>query len=126
MRRREVCLSLRSEENRGIITGNREVAMNRPRSLRDSDLHRLIAAVMSLSAAATLSAQAPGLQMNVMYQCPALQAALKVYSCTGPAAGDTCDVETFSPGQPGARGKSPRQQVMTVLAVCHVQTAAEA
>jgi hypothetical protein len=100
--------------------------MNRPRCLRDSGLHRLIAAVFSLSAAAMLSAQTPGLQMNVMYACPALQAALKVYSCTGPAAGDSCDVETFSPGRPASRGKSPRQQVMTVLAVCHVQTAAEA
>ena len=100
--------------------------MNRPRSVRDSNLRRLIAAVFSLSAAATLSAQAPGLQMNVMYACPALQATLKVYSCTGLAAGDSCDVETFSPGQPGARGKSPRQQLMTVLTVCHVQTAAEA
>jgi hypothetical protein len=99
--------------------------MNRQRSLRDSDLHRLIAAVLSLSAAATLGAQTP-LQMNVMYACPALQAALKVYSCTGPGAGDSCDVETFSPGRPGARGKSTRQQVMTVLGVCHVQTAAEA
>ena len=79
--------------------------MNRPRSLRDLNLHRLIAAVLSLNAAATLSAQAPGLQMNVMYACPALQAALKVYSCTGSGAGDSCDVETFSPGQPGARGK---------------------
>jgi hypothetical protein len=64
--------------------------------------------------------------MNVMYSCPALQAALKVYSCAGPAAGDLCDVETFSPGRPASRGKSPRQQVTTVLAVCHVQTAAEA
>jgi len=100
--------------------------MNRSRSLRDSDLHRLIAFVLSLSAAATLGAQAPGLQMNVMYACPALQATLKVYSCTGPGAGDSCDVETFIPGQPGARGKSPRQQLAAVLTVCHVQTAAEA
>jgi hypothetical protein len=100
--------------------------MNRPRSLRDSDLHRLIAAVLSLGAAATLAAQTPGLQMNVTYLCPALQAALKVYSCAGTAAGDWCDVETVSPGRPASRGKSTRQQVMTVLAVCHVQTAAEA
>jgi len=89
-------------------------------------LHRLVAVALSLSAAATLGAQAPGLQMNVMYACPALQAALKVYSCAGPAAGDLCDVETFAPGRPASRGKSPRQQVTTVLAVCHVQTAAEA
>jgi len=100
--------------------------MNRSRSLRDSDLHRLVVTVLFLSAAATLVAQAPVLQMNVMYSCPPLQAALKVYSCTGPAAGDACDVETFSPGRPASRGKSPRQQVMQVLLVCHVQTAAEA
>ena len=100
--------------------------MDRPRSLRDSDLHRFITAVLSLSAAATLGAQTSALQMNVMYECPALQATLKVYSCAGPAAGDWCDVETFSPGRPAGRGKSTRQQVMTVLTVCHVQTAAEA
>jgi len=100
--------------------------MNRSRSFRDSEVSRLIAAVLSLSAAATLGAQVPGLQMNVTYVCPALQAALKVYSCAGPAAADWCDVETFTAGQPASRGKSTRQQVMTVLTVCHVQTAAEA
>lgn len=100
--------------------------MNRRRSFRDSGTYKYVAGVLCMSASATLGAQTQGLKMNVMYACPALQAALKVYSCAGPAAGDWCDVETFSAVQPAARGKSTRQQVMTLLPLCHVQTAAEA
>lgn len=100
--------------------------MYRSRSFRDSGAYKCAAGILFLGAAATLSAQTQGLQMNVMYACPALQSALKVYSCAGPAAGDSCDVETFSTVRAGARGKSTRQQVMTLLSLCHVQTAAEA
>ena len=75
---------------------------------------------------ASLLAQTPALQMNVIYQCPAVQATLQVYSCTGPAAGDSCDVQTAPQGRPPMRGKSPRQQVMALLGICHPQTPAEA
>src|SRR5579862_9858487 len=74
----------------------------------------------------SLLAQAPALQMNVVYQCPVLQATLKVFSCAGPAAGDMCDVQTSNAAQPNLRGKSTRQQVMSILPLCHLQTPAEA
>src|SRR5579862_1274869 len=73
-----------------------------------------------------LLAQTSALQLGVMYECPAVQARMKAYSCTGPAATDVCDVETFPRGRPSMRGKSTRQQVTMLLAVCHVQTADEA
>ena len=74
----------------------------------------------------SLSAQTPTLQFGVMYECPAVQARLKAYSCSGPAAGDWCDVETFPRGRPSMRGKSTRQQVMALLTMCHIQTADDA
>ena len=74
----------------------------------------------------SLLAQTPALQMNVIYQCPAVQATMQVYSCAGPAAGDWCDVQTAPRGRPAMRGKSTRQQVMGLLAIRHLQTPAEA
>jgi hypothetical protein len=73
-----------------------------------------------------LSAQTTSLQFDVVYVCPAVNAALKVYSCAGPGNADACDVESHITGQPNQRGKSPRQQVMALLRLCHVQTPAEA
>jgi hypothetical protein len=51
---------------------------------------------------------------------------MKVYSCSGAGPADPCDVETFPQGRPSMRGKSTRQQVMALFALCHVQTADEA
>ena len=82
------------------------------------------AAVLTFASSALLSAQA--LQMGTMYECPAVQARLKVYSCAGQAPGDACDVETFPAGRPSMRGKSPLAQVNAMLAICHAQTPAEA
>ena len=74
-----------------------------------------------------LSAQTPALQLGVLYACgPNNVGGLKVYSCAGTGAADLCDAEVFTTGQPSQRTKSPRQQVMTVLQLCHIPTAAEA
>ena len=75
---------------------------------------------------ASVLAQTPALQMNIVYQCPAVRATMQVYSCAGPAAGDWCDVQTAPQGRPAMRGKSTRQQVMGLLAICHPQTPVEA
>jgi hypothetical protein len=71
-------------------------------------------------------AQTADLKLDVVYQCPAVQATMQVFSCTGPAATDSCDVQTAPQGRPATRGKSPRQQVMALLRICHLQTPAEA
>jgi len=71
-------------------------------------------------------AQTADLKMGVVYQCPAVQATMEVFSCTGPAATDSCDVQTAPQGRPAMRGKSTRQQVMALLGICHLQTPAEA
>jgi hypothetical protein len=75
---------------------------------------------------ANLLAQTPApLQLNTMYQC-APGMTLKVLSCAGNANTDQCDVQPYTNGQPVQRGPAPRQQVMALLSVCHVQSAAEA
>jgi hypothetical protein len=71
-------------------------------------------------------AQTADLKMGVIYQCPAVQATMEVFSCTGPAAGDSCDVQTAPQGRPAMRGRSTRPQVMALLGICHLQTPAEA
>ncbi len=76
--------------------------------------------------AATLAAQTPALQMDTMYECPPVQAEMKVFSCAGNAPTDACDLQTFPRSRPSMRGKSSRQQVMAMLSLCHVQTPAEA
>lgn len=86
----------------------------------------LIPLVLLLVPCSYLRAQAPSLEFNVMYECPAVKARMKAYSCAGTGPGDACDVETFPQGRPSMRGKSSRQQVMTLLAMCHAQTADEA
>ena len=72
-----------------------------------------------------LSAQTPSLQFGVMYICGPTNAGLKVYSCAGQGNADACETEAFIPGRGNQRGKSPRAQVMAMLPLCHVQTAAE-
>ena len=74
---------------------------------------------------ANLLAQAPQLQLNTIYQCgPGMT--LKVLSCAGNANTDQCNVQPYTNGQPMKGGPAPRQQVMALLSICHVQTAAEA
>jgi len=75
---------------------------------------------------ASVLAQTTDLKMGVVYACPAVQATMQVYSCAGPGPGDMCDVQTAPSGRPTMRGKSPRQQVMAMLGICHLQTPAEA
>jgi len=60
-----------------------------------------------------------------MYQCPAAQS-FKVLSCAGAGKDDLCDIQAYNAGQAGSRGKSTHQQVMTMLQICHPQTAQEA
>ena len=73
-----------------------------------------------------LLAQTADLKLGVVYQCPAVQATMEVFSCTGPAASDSCDVRTAPQGRPPMRGKSTRPQVMAMLGICHLQTPGEA
>jgi hypothetical protein len=80
----------------------------------------------SLLFAADLLAQTREVQFNVVYECPAIQARAKIYSCAGNAKTDPCDVETFPRGKPSMRGKSSRQQVEALVAICHLQTPGEA
>jgi hypothetical protein len=89
--------------------------------MRPSTLRSLVFVVPM----ANLLAQTPALQINTMYQCgPGMT--LKVLSCAGNANTDQCDVQPYTNGQPVQRGPAPRQQVMALLSICHVQTAAEA
>jgi len=74
---------------------------------------------------ANLLAQAPAVQMNVVYECMAPYS-FKFLSCTGTKSTDQCDVQSFNAGRPFQRGKSTYQQVMTLLPKCHLQTPAEA
>src|SRR5215472_14243 len=49
---------------------------------------------------------------------------MEVFSCTGTGPGDTCDVQTTPQGRPSMRGKSTRQQVMTLFALCQLPAGA--
>jgi len=70
-------------------------------------------------------AQVPSFELGTVYQCPAGMS-FKVTSCTGTSPSDQCDVQSYANGQPMSQGKSPRQQILTLVPVCHAQTAAEA
>lgn len=74
---------------------------------------------------ASVYAQTPALQMNVMYECQAPYS-FKFYSCTGKNPNDQCDVQSYTSGRPFQRGKSTYAQVMGLLPKCHLQTPAEA
>jgi hypothetical protein len=82
--------------------------------------------ILALFPAAELLAQAPTLQFDTVYECPPVQARMTVYSCAGTAPGDSCDLRTEPLNRPPMRGRAPRQQVMTLLQMCHAQTEAEA
>jgi hypothetical protein len=72
-----------------------------------------------------LLAQTPSLRLGAVYQCPAARS-FKVFSCSGSANADLCDVQSYNRGQPDVRGKSTHQQVMAMLSLCHLQTPQEA
>ena len=80
----------------------------------------LVASTMSYA-----QTQTPEIQLGATYECPGA-ISFKVFSCAGPANTDLCDVEATVRGQTPQRGKSTRQQVMTLVPMCHLQTPAEA
>lgn len=74
---------------------------------------------------ASVMAQTPKLEMNVMYECPPPYS-FKFLSCSGTNPNDWCDVQSYRGGRPFQRGKSTYAQVMGILPKCHLQTPAEA
>jgi len=71
-------------------------------------------------------AQAPALQMNVVYVCTDGQS-FKVFSCTGVEDNAACDFQNYKNGQAFRRGQALRKQLSDLIpAKCHAQTAAEA
>jgi hypothetical protein len=69
----------------------------------------------------------PAIKPGTTYECPLVRARIKVFSCAGAGDSDMCDVQTYFQGNPqSSRGKSPRQQVNSLLRFCHAQTAEEA
>jgi hypothetical protein len=69
-------------------------------------------------------AQAPALQMNVVYVCTDGQS-FKVFSCSD--ATGACDYQNYKKGQAFQRGEALRVQLTALLpAKCHAQTPAEA
>jgi hypothetical protein len=83
-------------------------------------LTSLFLAVLSVSALA----QAPTLQMNVIYVCTDGQS-FKVFSCDNTTG--ACDYQNYKKGQAYQRGQALRVQLAALLpAKCHAQTPAEA
>src|ERR1700686_5233727 len=73
---------------------------------------------------ASALAQAPALQMNVVYVCTDGQS-FKVFSCND--ATGACDYQNYQKGQAFRRGEALRVQLTALLpAKCHAQTPAEA
>ena len=69
-------------------------------------------------------AQAPALQLNVVYVCTDGQS-FKVFSCND--ATGACDYQNYKKGQAFQRGEALRVQLAALLpAKCHAQTPAEA
>ncbi len=87
--------------------------------------HRFAWVLLSLTATTMTNAQTTDLQMGAVYECPGA-VSFKVFSCSGSGNADPCEVESSVRGQPTQRGQAPRQQVMMLLPVCHLQTSAEA
>ncbi len=80
---------------------------------------------LALTIPVAMFGQTTELKMGVVYQCPAVQATMEVFSCTGTAASDSCDVQTAPQGRPAMRGRSTRPQVMALLSICRLPTPAE-
>ena len=84
---------------------------------------RLKALLFGLPVASVL-AQAPALQMNVVYVCSDGQS-FKVFACDNTTG--ACDYQNYKKGQAYQRGEALRVQLAALLpAKCHAQTPAEA
>jgi hypothetical protein len=81
--------------------------------------------LLGLGLAAGVSAQAPPLQLNAVYECRPPYS-IKVLSCTATNASGVCEVQSFVTGHPFQRGKSSYPQVLGLLPQCHLQSPAEA
>lgn len=80
--------------------------------------------LLLLVPAASLLAQTPALQMNVIYVCTDGQS-FKVFSCND--ATGACDYQNYKKGQAFQRGEALKVQLAALLpAKCHAQTPAEA
>ena len=81
-------------------------------------------ALLSAVLASSALAQAPELQMNVIYVCSDGQS-FKVFSCEN--ATGACDYQNYKKGLAYQRGEALRVQLAALLPTkCHAQTAAEA
>src|SRR3984885_1878872 len=73
---------------------------------------------------ASVLAQTPALEMNVVYVCTDGQS-FKVFSCDNTTG--ACDYQNYKKGQAYQRGEALRVQLAALLpAKCHAQTPAEA
>src|SRR6202167_6718839 len=73
---------------------------------------------------ASVLAQTPALQMNVIYVCTDGQS-FKVFSCNDTTG--ACDYQNYKNGQAFQRGEALKVQLAALLpAKCHAQTPAEA
>jgi len=88
--------------------------------MRTSPLRTLLL----LLPAASVLAQTPALQMNVIYVCTDGQS-FKVFSCNDTTG--ACDYQNYKNGQAFRRGEALKAQLAALLpAKCHAQTPAEA
>jgi len=88
--------------------------------MRTSPLRTLLL----LLPAASVLAQTPALQMNVIYVCTDGQS-FKVFSCNDTTG--ACDYQNYKNGQAFRRGEALKAQLSALLpAKCHAQTPAEA
>jgi hypothetical protein len=84
----------------------------------------LCTSLLLVLTAASALAQAPALQMNVVYVCTDGQS-FKVFSCN--SATGACDYQNYKKGQAYQRGEALRVRLAALLpAKCHAQTPAEA
>jgi hypothetical protein len=87
---------------------------------------KIIAAIaIALGLGLTPAAIGQDLQFNVIYQC-APPLSVKIFSCASAAPTASCDLQNYRDGKPTARGPLTRQQLVTGLQKCHLQTPEEA
>src|SRR6185369_4105457 len=83
-----------------------------------------LSTLLLLLPAASVLAQTPALQMNVIYVCTDGQS-FKVFSCNDTTG--ACDYQNYKNGQAFRRGEALKAQLVALLpAKCHAQTPAEA
>jgi hypothetical protein len=88
--------------------------------MRISNLRNLLLALPVTHALA----QAPDLQLNVVYMCTGGLPNFKVFSCD--KATGACQFQNYKNGQANQRGEALRVQLIAALPKCHVQTPEEA